>query len=99
MRAQQLEYRGCSARRLKRKPVATRGDGRPAGRGGKAATTNGAKVFKKRAWTAIVRSLNLSKREQQLVRGVFEDRTDHTIASGLGIQRLARPDLLHSCRG
>jgi DNA-binding CsgD family transcriptional regulator len=87
MRAQRQEYRAFSARRLKKKPLAARGDRRPAGSGGKPAIRNGAKVFKERAWAAIVRSLNLSNREQQLVRGVFEDRTDHSIASALGISR------------
>jgi len=87
MRAQKQKYRGISARRLKTKPLAARGDGGPAARTGKPATTNGAKVFKERAWAAIARSLNLSKRERQLLRGVFEDRTDYSIASALGISR------------
>jgi DNA-binding NarL/FixJ family response regulator len=87
MRAQRREYRGFSARRLKTKLLAARGERRPAGRDGKVAVRNGARVFQRRAWAAIVRALNLSKREQQLVRGVFEDRTDHSIASTLGISR------------
>jgi DNA-binding CsgD family transcriptional regulator len=86
-RAQRQEHRDSSARRLKRKPLAVRGDGRPAGPGGKPAITNGAKVFKERAWAAIVRSLNLSKREPQLMGGVFGDCTDSSIASALGISR------------
>lgn len=87
MRAQSQEHPGGSARRLKREPPTPRRDRRLAGRDGKAVLRNGAKVFKQRAWAAIVRSLNLSQREQQLVRGVFEDHTDHSIASGLGISR------------
>jgi DNA-binding CsgD family transcriptional regulator len=42
-------------------------------------------LFNKGAWTAITRSLNLSKREHQLVRGVFDDCTDLSIAVALGI--------------
>lgn len=53
-------------------------DDRPAG-------TNGARVFDARAWAAIARSLNLSQREHQLLRGVFDDQTDFFIASTLGI--------------
>jgi DNA-binding CsgD family transcriptional regulator len=44
-----------------------------------------AKVLNARAWAAISGSLNLSNREQQLVRGVFDDRTDYSIALTLGI--------------
>ena len=46
---------------------------------------NWAKMFDRRAWAAIARSLNLSPREQQLLRGVFDDHTDFTIAAALGI--------------
>ena len=87
MRAQRQKYRGISARRLRTKPLAARVDRRPAGRDGQPTITNGAKVFKERAWAAIARSLKLSKREQQLLRGVFEDCTDYSIASALGISR------------
>jgi len=87
MRAQSQEHQGFSARRLKREPPTPRRDRRFDGRDGKVVLRNGAKVFKQRAWAAIVRSLNLSKREQQLVRGVFEDRTDHSIAAAIGISR------------
>jgi DNA-binding CsgD family transcriptional regulator len=87
MNARKPEYRSISARRIRTEAPAARGNGRPPGRDGRLANPKGFKVFKQRAWASIVRSLNLSKREQQLVRGVFEDRTDHTIASGLGISR------------
>jgi DNA-binding NarL/FixJ family response regulator len=49
------------------------------------ANANGFRGFNQRAWAAITHSLNLSSREQQLVRGVFEDYTDHSIASALCI--------------
>jgi DNA-binding CsgD family transcriptional regulator len=42
-------------------------------------------VFNQRVWTAITRSFNLSNRELQLVRGVFDDCTDYSIASTLKI--------------
>jgi DNA-binding CsgD family transcriptional regulator len=42
-------------------------------------------VFNKRVWAAITRSFHLSDREQQLVRGVFDDCTDYSIASALKI--------------
>jgi DNA-binding CsgD family transcriptional regulator len=85
MSAQRRAYRGISARRMRTDPSAARGDGRPPGRDGRPATRNGAKVFNERVWAAITRSFNLSNREQQLVRGVFDDCTDFSIASGLGI--------------
>jgi DNA-binding CsgD family transcriptional regulator len=48
-------------------------------------TTNGTAVFGERGWAAIRRSLDLSPRELQLLRGVFDDDTDFSIASSLGI--------------
>ena len=36
---------------------------------------------------SLARSLDLSTREQQLVRGVFDDRTDFSIAAALGISQ------------
>jgi DNA-binding NarL/FixJ family response regulator len=42
-------------------------------------------VFNEQVWAAITRSFKLSNREQQLVRGVFDDCTDFSIASTLGI--------------
>lgn len=39
------------------------------------------------AWKEIGRSLKLSGRELQLVRGVFDDNTELAIASNLGIAR------------
>jgi DNA-binding CsgD family transcriptional regulator len=37
------------------------------------------------AWAAMARSLQLSGRELQLVRGVFDDQKDLALASALGI--------------
>jgi DNA-binding CsgD family transcriptional regulator len=66
-------------------PPATHGDGRPPGHDGRPATPNGSRLFSRRVWAVIARSLNLSDREAQLVRGVFDDATDASIASDLGI--------------
>ena len=54
------------------------------GRGAKA-RDSGAGVFGRQAWASITRSLDLSSRERQLVRGVFDDDTEFSIASALGI--------------
>ena len=40
-------------------------------------------MFSEQAWTEIARSLALSPRELQIVRGVFDDRTEFAIASDL----------------
>ncbi len=45
----------------------------------------GAAIFSDRAWREIARSLHLSARELEIVRGVFSDRTDSAIAADLGI--------------
>jgi DNA-binding CsgD family transcriptional regulator len=44
-----------------------------------------AAMFSKRAWGAIASSLELSRRELEVVRGVFEDRTEYAIANDLQI--------------
>lgn len=49
------------------------------------ARRNGASMFSGRAWEEIQRSLKLSGRELQLVRGVFDDQTESCIAAELGI--------------
>jgi DNA-binding CsgD family transcriptional regulator len=85
MSAQRRGYRGFSARGRRTEPPAPRGDGRPPGRDGRPATPNGSRLFNRRVWAVIARSLNLSIREAQLVRGVFDDATDSSIASALGI--------------
>lgn len=42
-------------------------------------------MFSNRAWGEIARSLKLSGRELQIVRGVFDDQTESTIATELGL--------------
>jgi DNA-binding CsgD family transcriptional regulator len=44
-----------------------------------------ADVFSKKAWEAIAVSLELSGRELEIVRSVFEDRTEYAIATDLHI--------------
>ena len=44
----------------------------------------GAGLLCEPAWIAIAHSLGLSHRELQIVRGVFDDATEHAIAAGLG---------------
>lgn len=44
-----------------------------------------AAIFSEQAWAEIARTLGLSVRELQIVRGVFDDRTDCTIAADLGM--------------
>jgi len=43
----------------------------------------GAAMFSDRAWGEIAHSLRLSGRELQIVRGVFDDRTEFAIANNL----------------
>lgn len=45
----------------------------------------GSAMFSEQAWEAIARSLKLSGRELQIVRGIFDDDTDFGIAQSLGI--------------
>jgi DNA-binding NarL/FixJ family response regulator len=47
----------------------------------------GSTMLSELAWKEIARSLKLSGRELQLVRGVFDDCTELAIASNLGIAR------------
>lgn len=42
-------------------------------------------MFSEVAWEAIGQSLHLSKRELEIVRGAFEDRTEFAIAADLHI--------------
>ena len=42
-------------------------------------------MFTAQAWDQIARSLGLSGRELQIVRGVFDDRIESAIAADLGI--------------
>jgi DNA-binding NarL/FixJ family response regulator len=52
----------------------------------------GSAIFSEQAWTEIARSLMLSLREVQIVRGVFDDRTEAAIAADLRIS----PHTVHS---
>lgn len=45
----------------------------------------GSAMFTEQAWAEIARSLALSARELQIVRGVFDDRTEFSIAADLNI--------------
>lgn len=45
----------------------------------------GSAIFSEQAWAEIARSLGLSPRELQIVRGVFDDRTESAIAADLGM--------------
>ena len=82
MNTERREYRGSSARIAGNEPPAAR-----RGQEAKAREerTSGARILGQQAWASISRSLGLSTRELQLVRGVFHDDTDFAIASSLGI--------------
>ncbi len=45
----------------------------------------GSAIFNERVWRKIARSLDLSGRELQVVRGVFDNHAELTIAAGLAI--------------
>ena len=45
----------------------------------------GSAMFSSPAWAAIARSLQLSARELQIVRAVFDDQKENTMARALGI--------------
>lgn len=45
----------------------------------------GSGILSEQAWVTIARSLKLSGRELQIVRGVFDDATDLAIAQRIGI--------------
>jgi DNA-binding CsgD family transcriptional regulator len=42
-------------------------------------------MFSDQAWKEIARSLGLSGRELQIVRGIFDDQTESSIAIQLGV--------------
>ena len=46
---------------------------------------SGSAIFSEQAWAEITHSLGLSVRERQIVRAVFDDRTESAIAADLGI--------------
>jgi DNA-binding CsgD family transcriptional regulator len=45
----------------------------------------GSAMFGEQAWAEISRGLNLSGRELQIVRGIFDDRIEIAIAADIGI--------------
>lgn len=47
----------------------------------------GSEMLSNEAWIAIARKCELSPRELQIVRGIFENQTDDAMASNLGISR------------
>ena len=47
--------------------------------------TRGSAIFGGQAWAEIGHSLKLSERELQIIRGVFDDRTEFAIATDLDI--------------
>jgi DNA-binding CsgD family transcriptional regulator len=57
----------------------------PPGPGHRPGPAKGSAMFSERTWSMIASELNLSGRELQIVRGVFDDQTEITIAGGLGI--------------
>lgn len=42
-------------------------------------------ILSAQAWQQLARSLRLTKREIQIVRGIFDDQTELAIAANLGI--------------
>ena len=52
----------------------------------------GAEMFSEPAWKEIARSLKLSGREVQIVRGIFNDNTESTIAGNLAVS----PHTIHT---
>lgn len=58
---------------------------RPTGSGSCNGKNAGAAIFTDQAWKGIAHSLNLSGRELQIVRGIFNDYTEFAIAADLDI--------------
>lgn len=56
------------------------------------ARNTGSSMFSPEAWSQIGRSLGLSGRELQIVRGTFDDKTELAMASDLGIS----PSTIHT---
>jgi DNA-binding CsgD family transcriptional regulator len=50
-----------------------------------ASNCSGSSIFSGRAWNALARNLWLSRRELQIVRGVFDGLTEFAIAANLNI--------------
>jgi DNA-binding NarL/FixJ family response regulator len=56
------------------------------------AHSTGSSIFSPEAWTQIGRSLGLSGRELEIVRGAFDDKTEFAIAADLHIS----PSTIHT---
>ena len=54
----------------------------------------GAGLFCERTWTVLAVNLKLSGRELQIVRGIFNDQKEYTIAAELGVS----PHTVHTER-
>ena len=63
---------------LFRSPMLLRAGKKPPG-------SPGSMVFSNQAWNRIVGGLRLSRREGEIVRGVFDDKTEYAIATELGM--------------
>jgi DNA-binding CsgD family transcriptional regulator len=55
----------------------------------------GAVMFSKKAWDEIARSLKLSERELQIIKDIFDDRTEFAIAAHYGVS----PHTIHTYCG
>ena len=64
----------------------------PANASGSIGLALGSAIFSEQAWAQIAWALDLSGRELQIVRGVFNDRTELRIAADLGIS----PNTVHT---
>lgn len=49
--------------------------------------SRGSLIFSKSQWATIARSLNLSPRELEIVKHIFDDKSEEGIAFGLDISR------------
>ena len=47
--------------------------------------SRGSRVFRDREWRVLVTQLGLSTREEEIVRGIFDDLTEAAIAHDLGL--------------
>lgn len=61
-----------------------RGSGAPS-RNGFPCLSQGASAFTTEAWLEIKQGLKLTRRELQIVHGIFDDKLEYTIAAELGI--------------
>src|ERR1051326_1976155 len=46
---------------------------------------SGSAIFSNRVWDELARNLRFTKRELQIMRGVFDDQTEYAIGADLGI--------------